>query len=342
MPNKRIRKDGGGDKSAILEAKLTKLRRENRKLRTAIDRIWNVAEGVDSGDSDAAFDALNATFGLISTALPGRYIFADEALPSDASQDAAILFQQADDQQLTRDVAAEMGLTVEQFSLSEDVDAKLMALRRVFFRLLQLDKDPALGLTDEDYLHLVAGNFTAAVGLAARFPLSLKKEAIRYIKALEKIRNKLDKGKREPANDVKVALEMIEKEGYRFKDRDSMESICQSAITIQNGCSDNYSEMLPAAKRLACRDLQKRIDSLFRGRKTRAYEAAGNQLVESGDTLDDPKFVDTLCLSTVTVHNGYDQNYSSMSKTDKRSAARAFCKEVALRLRERRSAQVPK
>jgi hypothetical protein len=181
MANKRIVKERRADKLAIFEAKLTKLRRDNRRLRATIDDIWNV---VTDGDS-AWSESKETVCGLISNSFPQRHKLPEEPEPGDVSQDAAVLFEAAEEKKLTEMVAADMGLTVEEFSQSKEVDAKLMALRRILFREWKIDKDPNDGLTDQDYLSLVAGNLIAAIGLAANFPLSLKAETARFINALE-------------------------------------------------------------------------------------------------------------------------------------------------------------
>lgn len=320
MPNRTIAK-GRALEKAVLEAKLVKLRRENRKLRTTVDDIWNVLTDVESDGSESIETACK----LISSALP-VYEFIEGAFPDDASQDAAILFEDVEEQKLTRVVAAEMGLTVEEFSQSTDVDAKLMSLRRVLFKQFQWNKDPTVSLTDEEYLSLVGGFFTAAVGVASNFPLSLKAEAARFINALDIIHRGLDKRKRQPKPDVQQAFEMLEK-GYTLSGQ-SMEAICQRAITVENGYEENYSQMLPRAKRYARGHLRKKIDSLRRTRKKRAVDAAVDLLVAGSYTLEDPQSVETICQNTITVQNGYDKNYSSMSTAKRLAARRALCREV--------------
>lgn len=199
-----------------------------------------------------------------------------------------------------------------------------------------IKKDPASAWTNEDYRFLVGELFFSSVLIAANWPLSLKKETIRFIDTLDELRKMLEKGKRNPAQVVLIALEMIESGRVHTLDSD-MEAICQSAITVANGCKEDYSGMGQIAKKKELQSLRGTITELFRTRRRRAIESAIKTL---GDTasLEDPLSKESIWQQTITVRNGYQKNYSEMSDTAKRAAVRMLERQIAGVLRKRRQA----
>lgn len=102
MASKAVTK-GHHTKKAGVDAKLTRLRRQNRGLLRVIDGIWSLVMDARSERSNA----ISAVCEVISTALPEKYTYFEEDASGDTSHDTAVLFTGAGDQ-VIRIVAAEM------------------------------------------------------------------------------------------------------------------------------------------------------------------------------------------------------------------------------------------
>jgi hypothetical protein len=181
-----------------------------------------------------------------------------------------------DDIDLTseRALAAELGVRVSSVAKAMEglsPDERLAVVRRAAVRVngraLGVESLPVV-FTPEAYQAAVIFRFVDMILWTAPEPLDLRAELRRYIQALERIRNELPKGKRQPGRDVQIVLDMLAQGA-------SIQAAFPKAITAEFYGKD-YSEMTRPEKHEAQRELKKKVTSLKSIRKRRSGRKMDN------------------------------------------------------------------
>jgi hypothetical protein len=144
----------------------------------------------------------------------------------------------------------------QEVSKPEASIAALATVRRRIAEAFKMPNVPDDDVSPEKYQNLVAYVLGMALLLTAREPTTPRAEVDRFIEALKTIRKGYKAGTREPGDDVKTALKMLEKRGWRGE--------------IYSKAIPGYDTMDEDLQKIRGKELREKVGSLKRTRRLRA------------------------------------------------------------------------
>lgn len=193
---------------------LRALKRENRKLRSLLDNVWDTLSESDSAFSTEDLrDVTNRARDEMIAELPAAYFYDDVTTESlHAAAEEKLALTTAVDK-WDQDIAKDLGITQEEAARA-DLNIRLPALRRILSRRYGLapPPEPFPQKTDEEYMQFVVFQFAMLLTETAQIPCTLRGEGRKYIKALQTLLSYFPKEGGTKTNEkVSTALEMTKK-----------------------------------------------------------------------------------------------------------------------------------
>jgi hypothetical protein len=155
-------------------------------------------------------------------------------------------------------MAKTLGLSVKEFGKIKDPDVLLPAWRKVAAEDYGLDEVPE-DFSEADYRSMITYHFGITILLSAKLPLNLRREMKRYVDVLNEIKKGFPRRTRQPGEDVKTALKMLD-EGF------SRPAIYPKAI-------QGFDKMTPAVRAEAKKKLRSKIRAIQAVRAIRKNKA---------------------------------------------------------------------
>jgi hypothetical protein len=246
------------------ESHIARLKRENERLRDAIDSVWGELVDIDQYSArDDAINAVDSACDVIITALPRDYHWTGE---EPQPPDQAAIFQQSVDVDNKR-MAKAMGISDEEFAEIKDANVLVPTWRKIVaedFGVAEALSD----ISEEDYKGMVAYSFILTVLFAVKIPLDLRVEMERYSRVLNEMKKDFPKKTRQPGDDVRVALDMLAK-GNKYS-------------TIYPMAIAGWNKMSPRERSEARRKLKEKVRALESARRRREGKSEGKS--EGGNT----------------------------------------------------------
>jgi hypothetical protein len=269
-PAKKAQTAKGGRGDSI-NATLSRLRRENKKLRKTIADVFGVLNEVQAEDkSDVMYGAIDMACDYIISDLPNDYHYESDAEAQAEAKNTVVALMESAQARARRAMADELNMTEAQFAAVGDINILLPVWQKILVE--QVGALPADSITDEQYEARVALQFFDTFLFTAKAPTTLRAEVKRYTDVLLKIRKSLPKGKREPSKATQKMLDLIDS-------GTGLWNAMLAVITKENFGKD-YSEMTKRERTKARRTMRKRLAALKRVRGMRAAKKDGKHISE--------------------------------------------------------------